>query len=266
MIDSDEIVAKVQRLAIHHGVRVLFAVESGSRGFGYESANSDYDVRFVYVRPASWYLSVRERRDVIEYKDSDKLDIVGWDLRKALYQMARGNPQLGEWLHSPIAYIETDYLDDMMDLNKTYFNTRTAIFHYLHMALGNYNRYIKDRDNPQHKKYIYVARPFLACMMIERLNKMPDMHIDTLVQDVGDECPDFVHTIIERKKAGDELGCGPPIPEFNAWIEGKRDHFMRVAATSAREKLCYDDLDQYFMFQVLNNEALESKPGSGNGG
>ena len=48
-----------------HDVTVLFACESGSRGWGFASPDSDYDVRFVYVSRLPWYLTVEPRRDVI---------------------------------------------------------------------------------------------------------------------------------------------------------------------------------------------------------
>jgi len=65
-------------------VRVLFACESGSRAWGFASRDSDYDVRFLYVHRRDWYLSVEDRRDVIEQPIADDLDVSGWELRKAL--------------------------------------------------------------------------------------------------------------------------------------------------------------------------------------
>lgn len=65
-----------------HKVRVLYACESGSRGWGFASPDSDYDVRFIYVHPLSWYLQISPQRDVIEVPTSDELDINGWELRK----------------------------------------------------------------------------------------------------------------------------------------------------------------------------------------
>lgn len=63
-------------------------------------------MRFLYVRPRDWYLSIdlERRRDVIERPIEGVLDINGWDLRKALQLMRKSNPPLFEWLHSPLAY------------------------------------------------------------------------------------------------------------------------------------------------------------------
>ena len=85
-------------------VRVLFAVESGSCAWGFASRDSDYDVRFLYVHQRDWYLSVENRRDVIELPLSDELDVSGWELRKALRLLRKSNPPLLEWLKSPIVY------------------------------------------------------------------------------------------------------------------------------------------------------------------
>ena len=82
-------------------VRVLFACESGSRAWGFASRDSDYDVRFLYVHRRDWYLSVEDRRDVIEQPIADDLDVSGWELRKALRLLRKSNPPLLEWLKSP---------------------------------------------------------------------------------------------------------------------------------------------------------------------
>ena len=72
------------RLEAERNVRVLYACESGSRAWGFASRDSDYDVRFLYVHRRDWYLSVEDRRDVIEQPLNDELDVSGWELRKAL--------------------------------------------------------------------------------------------------------------------------------------------------------------------------------------
>src|SRR5690606_13894549 len=111
MIDEavrEEIMRRIRDAEQEHGVRVLYAVESGSRAWGFASPNSDYDVRFIYVHPHDWYLSVdlEDKRDVIEYEIVDDIDINGWDLRKALKLFWKSNPSFVEWMQSPIVYVD----------------------------------------------------------------------------------------------------------------------------------------------------------------
>lgn len=103
-----EILRRLRAAEVEHGVRIVYACESGSRAWGFASPDSDYDVRFLYVREADWYLSfdVERRRDVIEYPITDEIDCGGWDLRKALYLLTRTSGALMEWLNSPVRYIE----------------------------------------------------------------------------------------------------------------------------------------------------------------
>jgi len=126
--------------------------------------DSDYDVRFIYVRPREWYLSfdVERRRDVIEYPIVDEIDCSGWDLRKALYLFTRTNGALLEWLNSPIRYIEAGSLASRLrTLVPKAINTVALCYHYSHMARGNAREYLI-KDKVRLKKYFYVLRPLLA--------------------------------------------------------------------------------------------------------
>ena len=76
-----EIHEKLKEIENKENVRILHAVESGSRAWGFASPDSDYDVRFIYVRPAEEYLRLDEPRDVIEWQLDEVLDINGWDLK-----------------------------------------------------------------------------------------------------------------------------------------------------------------------------------------
>src|SRR5476649_739605 len=88
---------ELERIERERNVSVLYACESGSRAWGFASTDSDYDVRFIYLRAPEWYLSVEQKRDVIEEPISGDLDISGWDLRKALGLLRKSNPPLLEW-------------------------------------------------------------------------------------------------------------------------------------------------------------------------
>jgi len=99
------ILSELRNLEVREDVRILFAVESGSRAWGFASPDSDFDVRFVYARRQDWYLSLLPGRDVIELPLIGDDDINGWDIRKALNLALKPNPVLLEWLSSPIQYI-----------------------------------------------------------------------------------------------------------------------------------------------------------------
>lgn len=95
---------QLKEIERRYGVKVLYACESGSRGWGFASPDSDYDVRFLYVHPLEWYLRVEAPRDVIELPIDDELDVSGWEWRKALGLLKGANPTLIEWLDSPVVY------------------------------------------------------------------------------------------------------------------------------------------------------------------
>ena len=82
-----------------HDVKVLLAVATGSRAWGWDSPSSDWDVRFIYVHKPEWYFKIEPQRDVIEKMTGDNVDLAGWELRKALYLLKRSNPSLLEWLN-----------------------------------------------------------------------------------------------------------------------------------------------------------------------
>ncbi|QJX48819.1 hypothetical protein HMJ29_18645 [Hymenobacter taeanensis] len=85
-----------------HNIRILYACESGSRAWGFPSPDSDYDVRFLYVHPAEWYLTLDEGPDTLNFPVDDELDLAGWELRKALKLLHSSNAAVFEWLQSPV--------------------------------------------------------------------------------------------------------------------------------------------------------------------
>ena len=127
---AKEINDKLNEIEAKEGVRILHAIESGSRAWGFASPDSDYDVRFVYVRPREDYLRLDEARDVIEWQLDEVLDINGWDLKKALKMFAKGNAVLFEWSGSPIVYRTTREWERIREVSKQYFSEKTAIYQY----------------------------------------------------------------------------------------------------------------------------------------
>ncbi|OWR30995.1 hypothetical protein CDO73_09565 [Saccharibacillus sp. O23] len=240
---------QLNRIEEEENVRILYACESGSRAWGFPSRDSDYDVRFLYVHEPDWYLSVFDRRDVIERPIDDLLDISGWDLRKALRLFRKSNPPLLEWLQSPIVYAErSETAEAIRALAGPAFSPKACTFHYLHMARGNYRDYLQG-DTVKSKKYFYVLRPLLACAWIERFGGMPPMAFDTLKEELlpPGELRTAVDNLLERKKSGIELKAEPRIEVINQYLEKQISYFEHTAPQMASSDVSVDDrLDPLF--------------------
>ena len=102
-----EIKNKLCEIEQKENVRIIHCIESGSRSWGFASPDSDFDARFIYVRPTEYYLKLEKTRDVIEWELNDVYDINGWDIKKALELLHKSNPTLFEWNSSPIVYKTT---------------------------------------------------------------------------------------------------------------------------------------------------------------
>lgn len=208
-------------LAREESVQILYACESGSRAWGFASRDSDFDVRFIYVRHPEWYLSIDDdQRDVIERPIDDALDLSGWDLRKALRLFRKSNPPMLEWLHSPIVYHEQGSLaGQLRALLPEFFSPRSCWHHYLHMAQGNNREYLQG-EIVRVKKYFYVLRPLLACRWIEQTQQVVPMEFTTLLNRTVD-LPALrvaIDTLLARKQAGQELDREPRIPVISDFI------------------------------------------------
>lgn len=197
------VAVELEKIEHDHQVRILFAVESGSRAWGFPSPDSDYDVRFVYAHRMDWYLSIEPGRDVIELPISDELDIAGWDIRKALGLMLKPNPVMFEWLSSPIRYRWDEVLCKKLDeFSRKPAHSSACLHHYLNLGARQNDLHLGDRDEVYLKKYFYVLRPALAIRWM-RLHPqdVPPMNVQALVEDLALNEPvvDAIGDLIKRK-------------------------------------------------------------------
>lgn len=249
------IINKLRDIERKYNIRILYACESGSRAWGFSSNNSDYDIRFIYVHRLDWYLTTQDNRDVIELMEGD-LDFSGWELRKALKLMAKGNPPLMEWINSPITYIEYNdncFVADFEELTRNSFNSKAAIYHYLGMAKRNYNQYIKDKAYVKLKKYLYVIRPLLSCIYIQEKGKMaPTLINPALALIESYKAHAEVVALITAKKAGQELDMGLANEVLNQFIEETMFFFDLYVLDLIAPKVDYKALNKLLYKQILD--------------
>ena len=254
---NDPVFLRVQdelaKLEAEQNVRVLYACESGSRAWGFASRDSDYDVRFLYVHNRDWYLSVEDRRDVIERPIADDLDVSGWELRKALRLLRKSNPPLLEWLKSPVVYHhDPAFVVEFGELATKFYSPRRCFTHYLHMAFGNWRDYLCGRKQVSLKKYLYVFRPLLACRWIERQLGPVPMLFDAMVARVLDEqeAREALEELVARKREGDELDLAPRVEALDRFIKAE---LLRLEAVSEPVAIMGDveDLNGFFRRYAL---------------
>ncbi len=202
-------------------VRIIYACESGSRAWGFASPDSDYDVRFIYVRSQQDYLRLDEVRDVIEWQLDDELDINGWDLKKALKLIHAGNQNVFEWANSPIVYRTTDEWEGLKASLNLYFNPQKAVYHYLSMAKHKGYRYVfGEGDLISQKKYLYVSRAILAAKRILADKTPPSIEFGSLLAFCDDPVVKAeLQKIVETKMTAPESVTGSRIPALDAWLD-----------------------------------------------
>ena len=253
MTDHQKIVqeiipAKLQEMEARENIRVIHCIESGSRAWGFASPDSDYDVRFIYVRPIDYYLRLDKTRDVIEWQLDDTLDINGWDLQKALRLLHNSNPTLFEWNNSPIVYKTTPEWAEISAIIGRFFQKKAGLHHYLSTAKTNYREYLKG-DMVKLKKYFYVLRPILACRWILEKQTPPPM----LFSELADACLDEalvnpVTDLLRLKMETPEMGLGPRIDVINDYLDAsieEVDQLIRLLPSD--ESVTWDELNRLFL-------------------
>ena len=249
---KEKIQEQLRRIEEAENIKILLAVESGSRAWGFASPDSDYDVRFIYIRRLEDYLRLNTIRDVIELPIDDALDINGWDLQKTLRLLHKSNPTLFEWFSSPIVYQKTEFADKFRDLMMHYFSSKKTLYHYVSMAEGNYREYLKG-DLVRAKKYFYVLRPVLACQWIlDRGTPPPMLFSELLKAELPVELIDVVNQLLELKMNSPEVKLVKRISEINEYLDESIPSIKR-AVRLLEDSLTPDwnELNQLFLQELM---------------
>ena len=248
----ERILEELKKIEEKENVRIIMAIESGSRAWGFASPDSDYDVRFIYVREKEEYLKLEGIRDVIEWQLDETFDINGWDIKKALQLLHKSNPTVFEWCASPIVYMGREEFSWLKELLPQYFSVKKSLFHYWHMAETNYREYLKG-DEVRVKKYFYVLRPLMAAKWILDKKCAPPMLFDDLVEaELEDELRSELTRLLELKKTLPEMGMAPRIQIMNDYIERVMPEIKGIAETTEDNVSDWVLLNTLFLRMVMD--------------
>lgn len=220
------------QLEATHGIRILYACESGSRAWGFPSPDSDYDVRFIYCHPAAWYLSLDEGPDTLNFPVDEELDLAGWELRKALRLLRGSNAALFEWLQSPVVYHEAlDFRARLAPHMPAAFNLKAG----LHHCLGQLRRGVEEDlvgEQVRLKRLFYALRSALAARWIRERHTLPPMEFAPLRTLLPAALETEVTALLEAKAAANEK---TTVPRPAALCEFLREEL--TAGQAARDGL-----------------------------
>lgn len=214
--------SELRGIEAREDVRIIFAIESGSRAWGFASPDSDFDVRFVYARKRDWYLSLKPGRDVIELPMVGDDDINGWDIQKALNLALKPNPVLLEWLSSPIRYMWDESLCNVIEtFTQTITHNTACRHHYMRMADLQRGTGVDIKL----KRYFYALRAAMALRWIESRDDLPPMNFQELMAgvDVPPPVTSEIDRLLEIKTNSAELGIGPRITVLEDFLTAQID-------------------------------------------
>lgn len=210
----------LKELESTHGVKVLFAVESGSREWGFASRDSDHDIRAVHFGPPEAYLGLFPPKEQIELMNKGlepPMDVVSWDIKKFASLLLKSNPGVSEWLQSKQVYVDSPYRAELRELFQAGFSPFALKKHYVSLARKNYEKYVRDKEDVNLKRYVYVLRA-LACLgyLNAHGQHMPPLNYQEVIGYLPDEVATYMEHIVQlkRKTEGMSGKCSEPTNRF----------------------------------------------------
>lgn len=257
---KEQILQKLLDIEKRENVTILFAAESGSRAWGFSSPDSDYDVRFLYLRREEDYLRLDKIRDVIELPVDPVWDINGWDIQKALRLLYKSNPTLFEWLNSPIIYQKSKLFDGYSSLAGEYFSPCQAIHHYLGMIASDVKQ-MHNRESIRLKKYCYLLRSLLACSYIlEYLSPPPVLFSELAESQLDKNIADIVNLLLQKKTQDHEKSEISHNRELDAFILKKYTEIEEALSKLPPPKQTgIDRANRFFVSLIRKNESEKGR-------
>jgi len=251
-----QIDSRLAGVAADHDVRVPWAIESGSRAWGFPSPDSDYDCRFIYVRATEAYLSLWPSRDVIETPLDSVLDVHGWDLAKAVRLLVKGNAVVIEWLRSPIVYIGNElFRNELLTLADDVVERAAIGRHYLHVA----RQQQAGQSTLKHFFYVLRTTTALRWLHVHPNQTVPPMDLPTLLAEaeVTKGVRLAAEALIATKARTREMGTDAPPLQLTHFVEvelQRASHFDTDSAVKDPDEV-RTTTDAYFRRTIASSSA-----------
>ena len=253
---KQKIIEHLKRIEEEKKIKILFAVESGSRAWGMASEDSDYDIRFVYYYPANRYIEIDSVPDVIDFTDKDNnLDFVGFDLLKFSRLLWSSNPAAIEWLRSNIVYYG-EQPKELIEFSENHFKPFSLYHHYKSMCKQNYLKYLKSGDMVTYKKYLYAMRGLMNAKWVEDFQKIPPIKFPEVINGFWETVPQDIilklTDIVRLKRCGKEKDIIQNISRIDNYIES----FLKepIGFENQKTHVTTRDLNQFIVETIIGSK------------
>lgn len=253
---KEKIISILHNLEKQYDIKILLAVNQGSRCFGYASQQSDWDIRFIYIHRPQWYFSIVKTDDFIKLMIEDEnLDIDGFDLKKVLYLLSKTNPTVSDWFHASEYYIiDQHFLQQMHLFESQCYNPHHALRHFYSVGAKHNQRYLTKKTTL--KRFLYYMRGLLSCRWVEQYGTHPPVNLDELINaTITDSLPINLkaHALLDAKRMGktnDTLPVDADLYRYIANLHKYYEHILPHSATPQSIDII-ESMSEYLMTVVL---------------
>lgn len=243
------ILEKLSEIEKANAIEIVFAVESGSRAWGFASPDSDYDICFVYKNKKEWYLNLWEQKDTIDFMTEDDLDGVGWDIKKALKLLAKSNASFSGWLFSPIIYkADEEFIKELKELANINFNP-VAGFHHFHAMNKGFEETL-GTDKMTLKSFFYTIRTALCANWIAKKHTVPPVYFKELYELVDEKYNSTINELIKLKSTRIEKSKETVKEELILLVRSIIEENNRLRKSLPNTKATHKEFNEFFLKYV----------------
>jgi predicted nucleotidyltransferase len=184
-----------------HSAPLVFVTVSGAHLYGFESPDSDYDLRGCHIMPVRAFSSMNPPSETIEVMDKSgfpEMDVVSHDALKFFRLMMKRNGYVLEQIFSPLVVMDSGVLEELRALALGCM-TRHHRYHYRGFAENQWELVTKS-SRPTVKGLLYTYRVLLAGIhMLDTGTIESNLRVLNERWRLG-----YIDELIARKLAGNE--------------------------------------------------------------
>ena len=191
---ADKIPALLAKIEAENKIKILFAVESGSRVWGMDSPDSDFDIRGIFISTDpitrnNVFLKSDRSITIDGFTEDRVYDWVFWDVTTFLRLVKNNNPTAIDWMLSDICYTGEEELLKVRQLFLEKCDLNYYLVHHYGLIKSMYEKFV----NPDRMtKRSLDSRNFLQGV------KNIHQSLDVLVESHSHKADNVINSISKR--------------------------------------------------------------------